>query len=38
MKEVKAHCGEFHLRFCGSPSCLLEHQLFIDVFYVKIVY
>ena len=29
VKKVKVRCGEFHLRFCGSPSCLSGHQLFI---------
>ena len=33
MKKVKARCGELHLRFRGSPSCLSGYQLFIYVFY-----
>ena len=33
VKEVKARCGELHLRFCGSPSCLFGYKLFTYVFY-----
>ena len=33
VKNVNTCCTEFHLRFCGSPSCLSGHQLFIYVLY-----
>ena len=33
--SVKNRCRELHLRFCGSPSCLSGHQLFIYVFYYR---
>ena len=33
VKKVKARCGGLHLKFCGSPSCLSGHQLFIYVFH-----